>query len=126
MPRDVVAYIEAECYVAQLQHCFAVWVCAMHTLLHNSEAELACEEIIAAIGPIAQAHRQLERLTVTPQMQAVHHAALNLLQSAMDTLDAIAARRGERALQDMSEQLTIFQTELVLFAEQAGLRLTAE
>jgi hypothetical protein len=121
MSRNLVTSIEAKCYVTQLQGCFALWLGAMEFLRHSSETELACEDIIAAIGPIARAHRQLVQLTVTPQMAAAHQAALTLLQSAMDALDAIAAGRGRPAVRDLSEQLAIFQTELVLFAERAGL-----
>jgi hypothetical protein len=121
MSRNLVTAIEAMCYVAQLQECFALWLGAMDFLVYSGETTLACEDIIVAIGPIAKAHRQLMGLTVTPQMAAAHQAALGLLQSAMDALDAIAAGRGRPAVRDMSEQLAIFQTELVFYAERAGL-----
>jgi hypothetical protein len=121
MPSSLITRIEADRYLVQLHTCLVVWEDAMSAITRSDRTWLECENIIAAIGPVAQAHRQLTQLTVTPPMRAVHHAAMDLLQSAIDALDAIAAGRGKAAVRDMSEQLTIFQTELALFAVRAGL-----
>ena len=120
MPSSLITRIEADRYLVQLHTCLVVWEDAMIAITRSDRTGLACEHVIAAIGPVAQAHRQLTQLTVTPPMRAVHHAALALLQSAMDAMDAIAAGHGKGAVRDMSERLTIFQTELVRFAAQAG------
>jgi hypothetical protein len=120
MPSSLVTRVEIERYLVQLHSCFVVWYDAMIFIRRSDRTWLTCEHVIAAIGPVAQAHRQLTQLKVTPPMRAVHQAALALLQSAMKAMDAIAAGQGKVAVRDMSEQLTIFQTELVLFAEQAG------
>ena len=119
MPRDCITWREAESYIEQLHACFVVWMSTMQILQQDASAELLCADVIAAIGPIAQAHRDLAECMVAPPMLAAHRAALNLLQSAMDALDALAAGRGRPAVQDMCEQLTIFQAELVLFADRA-------
>ena len=121
MPSRHVARFEAEVYLVQLQGCFVAWNDAMTAIAHADRAERSVVTIIATIGPVYRAHRQLMQLTVTPPMQATHRAAVGLVQSAVDALDAIAVGRGSPAVRDLSEQLTIFQTELVRFAEQAGL-----
>jgi hypothetical protein len=121
MPGECTTRIEAEGYIEQLHDCFVVWMSAMQILQHDITTQLTRSDIIAAIGPIAQARRELSQSTVAAPMQAAHRAALALLQSAMDALDALAAGHSTPAVQDLSEQLTIFQVELVLFAERAGL-----
>ena len=120
MPSSLVTRTETACYLAQLHDCFAVWEGAMHWIRHHATESIPHESLLATIVLVALAHHRLTRLSVTPPMLAVHHAALDLLQSAIDALDAIAAGRGKPAVRDMSEQLMIFQAELVLFAEQAG------
>jgi hypothetical protein len=118
-----VARIEADYYLAHLHACFVVWLDTMILLQRVAANTLTRDDIIAMIEPVAQAHRDLTQHTVVPPMLAVHRAAQNLLQSAIDALDAVAAGHGKPAVQDMSEQLTIFQAELVLFAERAGFAL---
>jgi hypothetical protein len=120
MPSDPIAQEVAVSYLRELSAHLAVWVDVMG-LLWSGGAQPTSEDVIAAIGPVAQAYQSLAQRSVTPDMVAAHHAALSLLQSAMDTLDAIAAGHGKPALQEMQEQLTRFQVELVLFAQQAGL-----
>lgn len=112
--------IETDYYIAQLHACLVVWIDTM-TMLQNVAANtLTSEDIRIMIAPVALAHHDLAQRSVAPAMLAVHRAAQDLLQSAMDTLAAIAAGRGRPAMRDLSEQLTIFQTELVLFAERVG------
>jgi hypothetical protein len=120
MPSDRIAQEAAVSYLRELSACLAVWVDVMG-LLWSDDAKPTSEDVIAAIGPLAQAHRRLSQRSVAPPMEAAHQAALNLLQSAMDVLDAIAAGRGKPALREMQAQLTLFQTEMVLFAQRAGL-----
>jgi hypothetical protein len=120
MPSDSTAQEVAASYLMDLYGCLTIWISVMG-ILWDGDAKPTREDVIAAIGPIAQAHQSLAQRSVTPDMAAAHHAALSLLQSAMDTLDAIAAGRGKPALQEMQEQLTRFQVELVLFAQRAGL-----
>jgi hypothetical protein len=121
-----VTRIETDYYLAQLHACFVVWLDTMTLLQRVAMDTLTREEIIAMSEPVAQAHRDLAQRTVAPPMLAVHQAARDLLQSAMDAVDAVAAGRGKPAVRDMSEQLTIFQAELVLFAERAGFALEKE
>jgi hypothetical protein len=121
MPKDCTTWVEAEGYIEQLHACFVVWMSAMQVLQQDTAAQLVRADVIAAIGPIAQAHQNLAECSVAPPMQAAHRAALQLLQSAIDALDALAAGRSTPAVQDLCEQLTIFQAELVLFAQRAGL-----
>jgi hypothetical protein len=121
MPSDPIAQEVAVSYLRQLHGCVAVWVGAMDMIWNDDARQLNGEDVIAAIGPVAQAHRDLAYYSVLPAMAAVHCAALNLLQSGMDALDAIAAGRGKPALREMQEQLTRFQVELVLFSKRAGL-----
>jgi len=76
---------------------------AMQVLQQDPAAKLARADIIAAIGPIAQAHQNLAECSVAPPMNAAHRTALQLLQSAMDALDALAAGRSTPAVQDFCE-----------------------
>jgi hypothetical protein len=119
-PSRLVTRVEAERYLVQLHTCWMVSYDAMIAIKRSDRRWLMREHIIAAIGPVAQAHRQLAQFTVTRPLLAVHRAALVLLQSIMDAMDAIAAGHGTVAVRDMREQLTIFQTEIVLFAARAG------
>jgi hypothetical protein len=119
MPSDPIAQDVAVSYLRALDDCLTVWVDVMGLLWSN--ARPTSEDVIAAIGPLHTARQSLAQRSVTPAMAQAHQAALGLLQSAMDTLDAIAAGRGKIAVQELQAQLTIFQTELVLFAKRAGL-----
>jgi hypothetical protein len=120
MPGDPIAQEVAASYLIDLYGCLAIWVSVMG-ILWDGDAKPTREDVIAAIGPLHTARRSLAQRSVTPDMAAVHQAALGLLQSAMDTLDAIAAGRGKIAVREMQAQLTLFQTELVLYAKRAGI-----
>jgi hypothetical protein len=120
MPSDLVLQEVAVSYLWELYACLVVWVDVMD-ILWRDDAGPTQEEITAALGPLARIHRSLAQRSVTPATAAVQHAALSLLQSAMDAMDAIAVGRGKPEVREMQEQLTIFQTELVLFAQRAGL-----
>ena len=119
------ARVQAQTFLTQLLSCFVVWDDAMTAITYADGLERPVAMIIAMIEALSCTHRQLLQLTVTPPMQAMHRAALELMQSAMDALDAVAAGHGSAAVRDMSEQLTIFETELVRFAERAGLMDTS-
>ena len=120
MPYDTRHQCEVRWFLAHLQDCFELWMDAMDLVLRTKDTPLRGQHLIVAMGSIAAARHQLAQRTVSAELTFAHRAALTLLQSAMDALSAIVQGKGKPALRDMSEQLTIFQSELCRLAESVG------
>ena len=121
MPYDTRHQCEVRWFLAHLQDCFELWMDAMDLVLRTKDTPLRGQHLIVAMGSIAAARHQLAQRTVSAELTFAHRAALALLQSAMNALAALMYGRGQPAIRDMCEQLTIFESELYRLAETIGL-----